>query len=73
MDDVGFLEVNPVTGRLLELIDENTSSTGRELLVAIAAELSHPNPDTVIKGGQEILNRLRRHDVLLGTWKENTN
>ena len=31
-DDLGFLELNPVTARLLELIDANEEKTGRELL-----------------------------------------
>ena len=66
-DEVGFLEINPVTARLLELIQDNETASGRALLEVIARELNHPNPNTVIDGGRDILERLRRHDILLGT------
>ena len=66
-DEVGFMAVNPVTKRLLELIDEDTHASGRELLTRIATELSHPQPDVVITGGAEILQGLRNKDIILGT------
>ena len=68
-DEVGFLEINPVTARLLELLRAERQLTGRQMLERIGDELKHPNPDTVIAGGKEILDRLRRHDVLLGTYR----
>ncbi len=37
------------------------------MMLQIAAELSHPNPETVVEGGQDILERLWRKDVVLGT------
>ena len=67
-DSVGFIEINIVTARLLELAQDNPQRrSGRELLQAIAAELNHPNPNTVIAGGRDILDRLKAKDVLLGT------
>ena len=66
-DQVGFIEINPVTRRLLELVDSQTGVTGEELLLTIAQELSHPQPGTVIEGGREILNNLRSKDIILGT------
>jgi uncharacterized protein len=66
-DEVGFLEINPVTRRLLELIGEERGLVGRELLEQIASELSHPDPSVVISGGSEILNGLRAKSVVLGT------
>ena len=66
-DAVGFMEVNPVTKRLLELIGEDTNTSGRELLTRIATELSHPQPDVVITGGAEILQGLRNKDIIPGT------
>jgi uncharacterized protein len=67
-DRVGFLEINLVTARLLELLAEDASPrpTGRECLQQIAAELSHPEPETVVRGGAAILAQLRACDVLLG-------
>lgn len=65
-DKVGFIEINPVTARLLELLAEQQNKTGREILGQIAEELSHPKPQTVIDGGADILKRLRRFEILLG-------
>jgi uncharacterized protein len=68
-DRVGFLEINLVTARLLELLGKVDSPrpTGRACLLQIAAELSHPQPDVVVAGGATILSELRARDVLLGT------
>ena len=66
-DDVGFLEINPVTKRLLELLDEDSGATGMALLEQIAGEMNHPNPDVVIRGGAEILDNLSRKDIITGT------
>ncbi len=66
-DKVGFLEINAVTARLLELLERGDDRSGRDTLAAIAAEIGHPNPDGVIAAGADILERLRRHDIVLGT------
>ena len=66
-DEVGFMEVNPVTKRLLELVSENDNQTGEQLLNRIAVEMSHPQPDVVIKGGAEILEGLAQKDIIAGT------
>lgn len=66
-DQVGFLEINAVTARLLQLTEEQSGRTGRELLQAIAQELRHPDPAAVIDGGREMLEGLRRRDIILGT------
>ena len=66
-DQVGFLEINAVTKRLLELIDADTNRTGTELLGCIATEMSHPQPGVVIRGGTEIMESLRQKQILTGT------
>jgi len=66
-DTVGFLELNPVSARLLELLQRGDARSGRDLLQQIAAELQHPDPAAVERGGLEILAELRRRDVILGT------
>jgi len=66
-DEVGFLEINAVTKRLLELITTDNNKTGEQLLQAIAAELSHPQPEVVVQGGMDILNNLLKKNILLGT------
>jgi hypothetical protein len=64
---VGFIEINAVTKRLLELIEEASGASGRTLLERIAGELHHPHPDIVISGGREILNNLHQKDIIPGT------
>lgn len=66
-DEVGFLEINSVTKRLLELIDAGTNRTGSELLTCIATEMSHPQPDVVIRGGATIMQNLLQKQILAGT------
>jgi len=64
---VGFMELNPVSAKLLELIQKDQDMSGRSLLKNIAIELEHPNPNVVIQGGVEIMQKLRDKYVLLGT------
>jgi hypothetical protein len=72
-DEVGFLELNPVTARLLQLMGENSilngQLSGRTLLSQIAEEMNHPNPETVINGGSQILSELYERNILLGTYQ----
>jgi hypothetical protein len=66
-DEVGFLELNPVSARLFSLLQEHPGKTGRSILEQIAAELQHPDPAQVIAGGQGILNEWRQRGIVLGT------
>lgn len=66
-DDVHFLEINAVTQRLLQLLKENPEHTGLDVLNTIAKELNHPDTDTVIAAGKELLDDLRQRNVILGT------
>lgn len=68
-DEVGFLDLNPVTARLVALIQERPQDTAEQLLGSIAEELQHPNPQLVIQGGCQILMQLKNSDILLGTYK----
>lgn len=69
-DAIGFMELNPVSARLLQLLCEKPASTGKELLSRIAAELNHPNPATVEKGGLALLEELLQRGIILGTRPE---
>ncbi len=66
--DVRFIEINPVTARLLQLFSGEDAVTGREALQQVAVELNHPQPDAVIQGGIEILLNLRKCHVILGAY-----
>jgi len=65
-DDLGFMLINPVTKRLLEMIDADQGESGEQLLQRIAKEMSHPQPAVVINGGIEILKGLAEKDIILG-------
>jgi len=66
-DEVKFIVVNPVSMRLLSLL-QTTALSGEEALLQVAAELKHPNPEVVLAGGREIMQSLRDSQVILGTW-----
>jgi len=68
-DEIGFIEINPVTKRLLELIEADKVESGQQLLNRIATEISHPQPEVVINSGLEILKGLAEKDIILGTKK----
>lgn len=65
-DEVHFIEINPVTAHLLQLISEEKGQSSRQMLESIAAQLQHPNPDVVVEGGLQILHDLKTRDVILG-------
>jgi hypothetical protein len=66
-DNVGFIEINTVTARVLQLIEEMTEASGREILLRVADEINHNNPDLVIESGLEILTDLRQRGIISGT------
>jgi hypothetical protein len=66
-DTVRFLEVNPVTARLLEVLALEPAPTGRAAIAQIATELGHPDPGRVLEAGQATLEALRARGVVLGS------
>lgn len=66
-DKVGFMEVNPMTARLIDLINENPSKTGEEVLKTLAQEIPSMREDVIVHGGHTILVQLREKDIILGT------
>ncbi len=65
-DEVKFIEINAVTARLLQLMAPRRS-TGRQLLLRLARELKHPQPEAVVAEGRGILTGLRERGIILGT------
>ena len=66
-DKVGFMEMNPMTARLVELVANNKTQTGEEILLTIAKEIPSISQDVVVHGGHTTLTQLREKDVVLGT------
>ena len=68
-DDVQFSEVNVITAKLLQLIDNNQSINSRTALEMIAKELPNLTQEAVIAGGRDILEGLRDKGIILGIQK----
>jgi len=66
-DKIGFMEINPVTLRLVQLLAEQPEHTGKQQLEYIVKELNHPKPEVVINGGTETLETLRDKEIILGS------
>lgn len=66
-DEVGFIEINPMTTTLLNRLQQDSGLTGQMLLQELADEMQHPDPAIVIDGGMKILENLQTHDIVLGT------
>lgn len=64
-DTVGFMELNPVSARLVSLLQDG-APTGRAAALRIAAELAHPHPETVVSGTAAVLAELRAAGALFG-------
>lgn len=63
-DRIGFLAVNPVTWRLLELMQDNRQESGGSLIRRVAAELGHDEPDTLLEAGREALEQLLARGII---------
>lgn len=67
-DEVGFMELNPVSARLLEMIGGNDGrATGRALLEKLAAELDWADTEAFLRHGVQALAEMRDAGILLGT------
>lgn len=65
-DEVQFVELNPVSARLVSLL-EDRRLTGRAASLRVAQEIGHPDPDGVVAHGAALLEDLRANGAILGT------
>lgn len=65
-DEVGFMVLNPVTAQLVQQLKLNRDVSGEQLLRGMAEAMQHPNPETVVRGGEAILQDMLVRDVILG-------
>lgn len=71
-EEVKFLESNSLTMRLLQLLEQGESS-GREVLLTVAREMDHPDPDFIVRAGLDTLNQLLDLSILCGFKTTTTN
>lgn len=62
-DQILFLELNPVSARLIDLLNEG--QTGQQAAQQIAQELQHPNPDVVIDGARNLIHDWIHRSILI--------
>lgn len=62
---IRFIEINPVTARLIELLQEGIH-TGRNALIQVATELHYPSPESILPFGQDILDNMASQQILNG-------
>ena len=64
--EVKFIELNPTTFQLLQLIEKN-ELTGKQALIYLADSIEHPSVNAVITFGAEILSDLANQQAIIGS------
>ncbi len=62
-DSVVFMELNPVSARLIDLLNDGLS--GLQAAEQIAQELQHPNPPVVIEGAKALIDDWLQRRILI--------
>ena len=65
--DVEYFPADPVTARIMELLQDETERTGKALLTQLAEEMQHPDPEEAVHSGYRILLKLHHANIILGT------
>lgn len=63
-DDVNFVEITPITYRLLEIVQEYESLLVEDCLKQVAEESNHADPEFIIAGGLQILKALAEKTII---------
>jgi hypothetical protein len=63
-DDVNFIEITPITYRLLEIIQEHGKPLTEDCLKQVARESNHPDQELIIAGGLQILKELAEKTII---------
>ena len=64
VDDVSFIEITPITYRLLEIVQEHESLLVEDCLKQVVEESNHPDPEFIIAGGLQILKELAEKTII---------
>ena len=65
-DEVGFMESNAATSRLLNLLEGDDQLSGREALVTLAQEMQALDMDAIIQFGADTLAKMQNLDIVCG-------
>lgn len=64
-DEVHFIEITPLTYRLLAMIEEHESMVVSDCLQQLIQETQHPNPELMISAGLQILTELAEKMIVV--------
>ncbi len=64
LDEVNFIQISPITFRLLQILQENEKITCQDCLKQIAEESAHPKPKTMINAGLQIIKDLAQKNII---------
>ena len=65
-DEVGFMASNAMTIRLLNLLSAaEEGASGEQVLLQLAAEMNHPEPQKLVEMGHHLLQQLYQSDILI--------
>lgn len=63
-DDVNFLEITPMTYRLLAIVQDRQPLLTADCLAQIVTESQHPAPEMITAGGLKILHDLAEKNII---------
>jgi hypothetical protein len=63
-DEVHFIEITPLTYRLLALLEEQESMIAADCLQQLSQETQHPNPELMMTAGLKILTELAEKMII---------
>ena len=64
-DEVNFIQISPLTFRLLQIVQDNEAMTCENCLNQIAKEVAHPEPEKIIEAGLQTLVDLAGKNIIL--------
>ncbi|MDO8825211.1 DUF2063 domain-containing protein [Methylophaga sp.] len=62
-DQVKFIELNPVSARLLDLLE--SGQTGQQAAQAITEVLQHPQPEIVLQGARQLIEDWLQRGIII--------
>ncbi|GMR17560.1 MAG: DUF2063 domain-containing protein [Gammaproteobacteria bacterium] len=66
-DELGFMELNSISARLLQMIGDNAQQlSGRDLLLQLAGETNYADPEVLVTHGAAAMQQMRATEILLG-------
>ena len=62
-----IVEITQIHLKQKKILQRKSNKTGEKILLQIADQLKHSDPNVVIKGGFEVMQNFKNKDILLGT------